>query len=487
MNDLELVRRLDRRLVDDYQLARNYCLDVPTFALVHLRSIAHRLTSWLGERAELTFQSKNLYDRIEQLARSRTIDMRLARKLHKLRGDGNKGAHPEKYHLSLEQLVQLAAKSVKDTARLCAEVYPLLHPGEPTLEWQFEPVDVVAGRELCYRAVMEDDPEAQYLVGLSLKARALMHQERARSFAEANDGQALDLSDSRRVLEQAADWFRRAAPEHPAARFEHGVALLNGYGGERDPKQAVRLIEAAAEQGVADALALVGYFHLAGSQGYGQDPIKAERYLTEAADQDQPEAMANLGVLYYQGLLGAPDLARARSCSERAALAGYPHAQYHLAVMLFAGEGGEADPEAGLTWLQRSAEQHYPDALADLAQRTLDGDGVDANPGTAVALYREAIQYGRLPRAMFELALAHFDGEVPERDLVEAATLLHGAFLHAVPDSELADAIWQLTPELVAQLDQALANPQTPSEQAAVLAQVRDRFDDQGYPRESTA
>ncbi|MBY5981924.1 DUF4145 domain-containing protein [Ferrimonas balearica] len=479
MNDLELVRRLDRRLVDDYRLARNYCLDVPTFALVHLRSIAHRLTTWLGERAELEFHSKNLYDRIEQLARAKVIDMRLARKLHKLRGDGNKGAHPEKYHLSLEQLVQLAGKSVKDTARLCAEVFPLLHPDEAVPEWQFEPVDVVAGRELCYRAVMEDDPEAQYLVGLSLKARSLMQQERARSYALANDGQIPDLSDARRVLEQAAYWFRRAAQEHPAARFEHGVALLNGYGGERDPQAAVQLIAEAAEQGVADALALVGYFYLAGSQGYGQDPLKAEHYLKLAAEQDQPEAMANLGVLYYQGLLGQPDLAQARACSEQAALAGYPHAQYHLAVMLFAGEGGDADPEAGLSWLRQAAAQHYPDALADLAQRTLDGDGVDANPAAAVTLYQEAIQYGRLPRAMFELALAHFDGEVPERDLATAGQLLHQAFLHAVPDSELAEAIWQLAPELVAQLDQALAQE---SEQRDDLLQARARFDSAGYP-----
>lgn len=479
MNDLELVRRLDRRLVDDYRLARSYCLDVPTFALVHLRSIAHRLTTWLGERADLEFHSKNLYDRIEQLARAKVIDMRLARKLHKLRGDGNKGAHPEKYHLSLEQLVQLAGKSVKDTARLCAEVFPLLHGGEEAPQWQFEPVDVVAGRELCYRAVMEDDPEAQYLVGLSLKARALMHQERAHSFAAANDGQAPDMSDARRTLEQAAYWFRRAAAENPSARFEHGVALLNGYGGERDPQAAVRLIEEAAEQGVADALALVGYFYLAGSQGYGQDPVKAEQYLSQAAEQDQPEAMANLGVLYYQGLLGQPDLARARTCSEQAALAGYPHAQYHLAVMLFAGEGGEANEDAALGWLQQAAEQHYPEALADLAQRTLDGDGVEANPAAAVTLYQEAIRYGRLPRAMFELALAHFDGEVPNRDLVEAGTLLHQAFSYAIPDSELSEAIWQMAPELVQQLDHALT---AEFEENEALAEVRGRFDESGYP-----
>ncbi|WP_345336174.1 DUF4145 domain-containing protein [Ferrimonas pelagia] len=471
MNDLELVRQLDRRLLDDYQLARNYCLDVPTYALVHLRSVAHHLTSWLGEQFQIEFRSKNLYDRIEQLAKSRHIDMRLARKLHKLRNDGNKGAHPEKYRLAPEQLVQLAAKCVKDAARLCAEVFPLLR-GQPAPDWQFEPVDAEAGRELCYQAVMQDDAEAQYLVGLSLKSRGLLQRQREHSFALANDSEAPDLQASTADLAQAAYWFAKAAERHDGARFEHGVSLLHGYSGTPDPDQALLLIEAAAAAKNADALALLGYFYLTGSHGYPPTPIQAELYLSAAAEQEQPEAMANLAVLYYQRELGHCDWAQARHWAEQGARAGYPHAQYQLAVMLFAGEGGEADPTAALDWLQSAAEQHYPEALADLAQRVLDGDGIDANPANADALYREAIRHGRLPRALFELALAHFDGEIPQRDLVAAGHWLHEAYLRAPSGSELALAIWQLAPELVSQLD---GDPQ--------FAPVRALFDPQGYPR----
>ncbi|WP_298443061.1 DUF4145 domain-containing protein [uncultured Ferrimonas sp.] len=477
MNDLELIRQLNRDLVDDYQLARNYCLDVPTYALVHLRSVAHRLVEQLGALHQIEFRSKNLYDRIDQLGKMRLLDMRLARKLHKLRNDGNKGAHPEKYQLSQPQLVQLAAKSVKDCARLCADLYPLLLQQQAP-QWQFEAVDAEAGRELCYRAVMEDDASAQYLVGLSLKARAAARQEQAESFAQANDTQP--HTESSDELTQAAYWFERASLRHAGARFEHGVALLHGYSGEADEPLALELISAAAAEKNADAQALLGYFHLTGSHQFAQDPRLAEHYLLAAAEQEQPEALANLAVLYYQGLLGQADYQQARRCAEQGAQAGYPHAQYQLAVMLFAGEGGAVDAISGISWLQSAAEQHYPEALADLAQRRLDGDGIEANAAAAEALYQQAIEYGALPRAMFELALAHFEQELPQPDLQLGAQLLWQAYQRAAPHSELGRAIHQLAPELVAQLDSAIAA----GEQQ--LAAVRQQFDAQGYPQHSS-
>ncbi|QIZ78157.1 tetratricopeptide repeat protein [Ferrimonas lipolytica] len=475
MNDLELVRRLNRELIDDYQLARNYCLDVPTYALVHLRSVAHRLVEQIAALKQIEFRSKNLYDRIDQLGKTRLIDMRLTRKLHKLRNDGNKGAHPEKYQLSQQQLVLLATKSVKDCANLCADLYPLLAETDEVPEWQFAPVDAEAGRELCYRAVMDDDAEAQYLVGLSLKARAAARHEQELSFAEANETQL--QSDSSDELTQAAYWFERAALRHAGARFEHGVALLHGYGGEMDEALALELIQAAAEEKNADAQALVGYFHLTGSHGFSADPQLAEHYLLAGAEQEQPEALANLAVLYYKGLLGQADYQQARRCAEQGAQAGYPHAQYQLAVMLFAGEGGTVDALSGMQWLQSAAEQHYPEALADLAQRRLDGDGIEANAAAAEALYQQAIEYGALPRAMFELALAHFEQELPQPDLNLGAQLLWQAYQRVLPQSELGLAIHQLAPELVAQLDSAIEAGNSE------LQAVRRRFSVDGYPQ----
>ncbi|WP_035387330.1 DUF4145 domain-containing protein [Ferrimonas senticii] len=473
MNDTALIKQLNRQLLDDYLLARNYCLDVPTYALVHLRSVAHRLVEQIGAHLQLEFRSKNLYDRIDQLGKTRKIDMRLARKLHKLRNDGNKGAHPEKYQLSPTQLVDLAKYSVQQCANLCAEFYPLLLD-QPVPEFQFEAVDQEVGRELCYRAIMEDDAEAQYLVGLSLKARSVARQQQAQSFAEANDMQPeAQINDE---LVQAAYWFGRAASRHAGARFEHGVALLHGYHGELDETQALQRISEAAEQANADAMALLGYFYLTGSHGFDLNPELAQHYLSAAAEQEQPEAMANLAVLYYQGVLGQPDYPKAREYAQMGAQAGYPHAQYQLAVMLLAGEGGDVDQQAGLGWLSHSAKQHYPEALADLAQRHLDGDGVALDPQRAAELYQQAIEYGQLPRAMFELALAHFEGELPQCDLALAAQLLWQASRRVAEDSELGQAIIQLSPELISQLDAAIAAGDYR------LLDIRQRFSSAGLP-----
>ncbi|BDY03027.1 DUF4145 domain-containing protein [Ferrimonas sp. YFM] len=469
INDLELVRRLEPALLDDYRLARNYCLDVPTHALVHLRSVAYKLVEALAASAEIKFKSKNLYDRVEVLNRARAIDVRLARKLHKLREGGNKGAHPEKYRLSQEQLVELAKRSVELTAAVLAESYTTLKAA-PCPEWTFEPLDQVAGRELCYRAVMEEDAEAQYLVGVSLKAKGLMQRERELSFAMANDSADINTEASQRRLAQAGYWFERASDNHPGARFEYGVALIHGYGGQEEPALGETLVQQAAESGLAEAQALLGYFYLSSSTAFDQDLSKAEHYLLLAAEQDQAEAMANLGVLYHHHL---PDAEKALSYTRQAAQAGYPVAQYHLALML----EQQQELEDAMGWLQQAAEQNYPDAMAALARHLLDGERLAPDPKRASALYRKAIRYAALPEAMFELSLAIFDNEVPDADPVEGAALLQAAY-HYASTPELKGAIEQLTPPLVAALDAAAGE----GEQQQRLKLARSRFDAEGLP-----
>ncbi|WP_417349819.1 DUF4145 domain-containing protein [Ferrimonas sp.] len=469
INDLELVRRLEPSLLEDYRLARNYCLDVPTHALVHLRSVAYKLVEALAASVEIKFKSKNLYDRVEVLNRARAIDVRLARRLHKLREGGNKGAHPEKYRLSQEQLVDLAKRSVELTATVLAESYDTLK-GAPCPDWAFEPLDQVAGRELCYRAVMEEDAEAQYLVGISLKAKGLMQRERELSFAMANDSADINTEASQRRLAQAGYWFERASDNHAGARFEYGVALIHGYGDHEDPALGETLVQQAAESGLAEAQALLGYFYLSSSTAFDQDLSKAEHYLLLAADQDQAEAMANLGVLYHHHL---PDADKALSYTRQAAQAGYPVAQYHLALML--EQRGELD--AALDWLQRAAEQSYPDAMAVLARHLLDGERLSPDPTRASALYRKAIRYAALPEAMFELSLAIFDNEVPDADPVEGAALLQAAY-HYAGSRELKEAIEQLSPTLVAALESGAGS----DDQLQRLQLARRRFDDHGLP-----
>ena len=153
LNDIEFINGFSTELSDDYRLAKSYVRDIPTQALVYIRSFTHKLAAQLAVQHGVTFTSANLYDRIEQLNQRRVIDVAAVRALHRLRSDGNRGAHPEKYHLTQTQLVNIAEKSIHQILQVIEKLYPSLHPGVAP-HYQFEAFDSFAGRDLCYRAVM---------------------------------------------------------------------------------------------------------------------------------------------------------------------------------------------------------------------------------------------------------------------------------------------------------------------------------------------
>lgn len=95
IKDSDFIQGFSANLVDDYLCAKNYVKDVPTQSLLHIRSFTHKLTELLGQDKRIEFSSPNLYDRIEQLNQKRLIDVKTTRALHRLRADGNRGAHPE--------------------------------------------------------------------------------------------------------------------------------------------------------------------------------------------------------------------------------------------------------------------------------------------------------------------------------------------------------------------------------------------------------
>ena len=425
LNDIEFVNQFSAELGQDYRKAKSFVTDVPTQALLQVRSFTHKLTSLLAEKRSIDFDSPNLYDRIELLNQRRLIDVKVTRALHKLRADGNRGAHPEKYHLTPEELQQLSQRAIKNLLQLVDSLFKQV-TGSASPEYYFEEFDALAGRDLCYRAVMERDAESQYLVGMSLKTRALMQKEQELALQERHEDSVQERSTA--SFKQASYWFSQAADQDINALFEHGVALIHGYSGEHDVIAGEQVIAEAAAQGVANAMALLGYFYLVGSQHFAIDIELAEQYLSQAAKLEQSEAMANLGVLYYQ----KSDLKCAYKYISRAAKAGFPHAQYHLALMLARGEGCEVDSLKSEYWLAEAAEQGQVDAMFSRAQSMLHDDtALGADYSQAEAYLREVIKYGHSVPAMIELSIALADGVLGRIDVVASASLLKLAREHA--------------------------------------------------------
>lgn len=458
ISDSEFIQGFSVALLDDYLSAKSYIRDVPTQSLLHIRSFTHKLTALLGQVKAFEFSSPNLYDHIEQLNQKRLIDVKTTRALHRLRTDGNRGAHPEKYHLTQEQLLTLAQKAIRDVLTLVEHLYPKV-AGCEAPEYQYQVSDSVTVKELCYRAVMEDDPKAQYLVGISLKTKALILKEQELSWADevedhvgvediAKQDQPIKAAD---IFARAAYWFALAAPHHLEALYEHGVALIHGYAGAPEAAKGEQAIATAAEGGVVNAMALLGYFYLVGSESFRQDLVLAQHYLQGAADGEQTEAMANLGVLHYQ----QNDLAQAYHFTNKAAQTGYPHAQYHLALMLANGEGCQRDPIGSEHWMAEAAEQGQLDAMFSRAQHMLHGDNAfDSDLTQAEHYLREVIKYGHSVPAMIELSIALADGILGRIDVVGAAALLNLARLHAnQKEAEIIQPLWQ---SLALQIDKVL-------------------------------
>ncbi|GIU40113.1 hypothetical protein TUM4438_00500 [Shewanella sairae] len=460
LNDIEFVSLFSEELGEDYRKAKSYVKDVPTQALLHVRSFSHKLTSLLAEPKQVRFDSPNLYDRIEQLNQRRLIDVKTTRALHKLRSDGNRGAHPEKYHLTPEQLQQLSERAIKQLLSLVESQFVKVTKQEKP-EYYFEEFDSLAGRDLCYRAVMERDPESQYLVGMSLKTRALMQREQEMALQDSREEPVEDRSTA--SLKQASYWFAQAQAKNLNALYEHGVALIHGYSGETDVLAGEQAIAKAADAGIANAMALLGYFYLVGSQHFSVDLTLAEKFLSQAAKLEQSEAMANLGVLYYQ----QDNLAFAFKYINRAAQAGFPHAQYHLALMLARGEGCKQDSVMSEYWMAEAAEQGQVDAMLSRAQSMLHDDAaLGQDFSQAEAYLREVIKYGHSVPAMIELSIALADGILGRIDVVSAAALLKMARERA-NQAEL-NVILPLWQSLAQQVDAVLTVTQSKDEQLSL-------------------
>ncbi|MGI2223983.1 DUF4145 domain-containing protein [Shewanella frigidimarina] len=493
LNDIEFINGFSTELSDDYRLAKSYVRDIPTQALVYTRSFTHKLAAQLAVQHGVTFTSANLYDRIEQLNQRRVIDVAAVRALHRLRSDGNRGAHPEKYHLTQTQLVNIAEKSIHQILQIIEKLYPSLHPGVAP-HYQFEAFDSFAGRDLCYRAVMKNDPEAQYLVGMSLKVKGLMLQEQERALAHTTDDSLLANSSSASssstssssnsnsaesntpspisttveqtsadVFAQAAHWFHIASAHHQAALFEHGVSLLHGYSGAENPATGEAFIAQAAAQGIVNAQALLGFFYLVGSDQFEVDINQAETLLTLAANAEDAEAMSNLGVLFYQN----QQFEQAYLWVNKAAQTGYPHAQYHLALMLEQGEGCQVDIATSQQWMQEAAEQGQLDAMLRCSSDILhDDDASQEQLNIAEHYLHEVIKYGRNVTAMIELSVALADGILGRIDVVQAAYLLQQANLHANEiQRQVIEPLWQ---SLLMQIDSVIALNPTEDELATL-------------------
>ena len=124
---------------------------------------------------------------------------------------------------------------------------------------------------------------------------------------------------------------------------------------------------------------------------------QAVRMLKEAAEQGLPEAQAHLGFMYMEGMSVPPNYSTSAKWSRKAADQNHAGAQFNLGVMYENGRGVPRSDVKAVKWWRKSADQGNEYAQHNLGNMYGSGLGVPQSDTSAVEWYRRAADQGHAP------------------------------------------------------------------------------------------
>jgi TPR repeat protein len=174
-----------------------------------------------------------------------------------------------------------------------------------------------------------------------------------------------------------------------------------------------------ADAGQPEGLYQLGRFYEVGRE-VARDPMQAARRYESAAELGHVEAQYSLGLLLTGADPGVPrSSGRSVEWFEEAAMQGHPSAQYFLALNLEAGVDGEPSPEVAFEWYRQASMQGHARAMGAVARLCAEGPGalqrdlvkahawsrVAANAGDDASLLRSRTLEGEMSAE--QIANAH--------------------------------------------------------------------------------
>ena len=199
-----------------------------------------------------------------------------------------------------------------------------------------------------HRAADQDDPDAQYNLGVA--------------YATGWDGM-IPVN-----VVEAASWYRRAAEkDHDGSQYNLGVAYAEGMGVSKDDVEAIKWWRRASAGGNARAQYNLGVAYSKG-EGVACDDEEAVSWWRLAAEsRDVMESERS----WLSTDAGGKVVDKGSGDPGRGQL-GNADAQYHLGRMYSLGRGVVSrDDRCALVWYRRAAAQGHPDARHALAGRFL--------------------------------------------------------------------------------------------------------------------
>lgn len=449
MNDIELAGAISPEIASLLTLAKTAVDDYPGYSLINLRALCKQVCKQIIAAKKLAIpQNEDVAFLIKEISDRLKLDQASKHALHALREYGNKGAHPEQYRLEHQRLHELACEALEFTVTSLRVAHHYMYPGQQ-LPAQIDIALIGDGlKTLSHQATIEEQPEAQYLMGKYFMQKA---DDALRNLKPLE----IDFSVSK-FEHKAHYWFELAADQmHPQAMYEHARQLMAGMKGDDRIFMGVSEVFRAAEFGNTDANAYLGQIYYEGLYEQPQDFVEARKHFELAAADDHPAALMMLGVMYESGKGGPANPQAAFEYTRRSAEAGYPSGQYNLFVCYWnASERNEAE---AIAWLHKAAEQNFPDALNILATLIEEGRIAGKTLEDARHLFERSMHspfgdastrnHAAFLRA--RLLATHYDDL---RNLTSAADSLQRCFEAEQGSSALAEACAELSPMVISNI-----------------------------------
>jgi uncharacterized protein len=203
---------------------------------------------------------------------------------------------------------------------------------------------------------------------------------------ESANGSSLDQEKSKSLLSQAA------AQQHCQANITLARLILL----EENPdkyKQAVTYLNAASEQGSAEAYHTLATLLLQGKLGNNKGAQAAQNFEC-AAKMGHAESQLSYGLMYLNGVGVKEDANQAALWVEKAAHQGVADAQYVLGMMFTEGSGKEQDGQQAVEWFHQAAGNGSSEACVMLARAYATGFGTDRDLSSAIRWCDQAAERG---------------------------------------------------------------------------------------------
>ncbi|GBG03602.1 hypothetical protein AZSI13_29290 [Azospira sp. I13] len=488
MNDLELAKSISDEVGEQYALAKEVAKEYPGYSLLTLRGMCGLICQRIIEVQKLAIPKlSELGTLIREICDRTHPDVSSKDALHKLRFLGNKGAHPEEGKLANEQLSEFADSALKHALTALKFAYRKIHPAL-SLADSIAVTPVGSGmKELCYRAISEEEAEAQYWIGKHFLNKATEMQQP--SINEGNESPlvyAIDINEARR---KADFWFELAAhKDHPAALFEHGCLLVEGVKGADYVMMGVNKIFGSAKAGYPDANAFIGHVFYHGLYDQPQDFVEARIHFELAAKEDHPSALTMLGVMHLHGEGGPENPQAAFDYTKKSAEAGYPTGQLNMFVHYWNGNVVERDTLTAIDWLNKAVAQNHPEALLVLAGLIEEEHIPEHSLEQAEELYSRCMSAAGADKSLRTKAGFHYARLLSRhsdrlQSLTNAAYVLQQCYEAEECRGEIADACLECSPRVIKQIKKLITSHQGSAEEIFSAEVVTKYFfDNSGKP-----